>query len=62
MLTEKDEKLPAKLIPKRVTMWRIMSYYKPKIMAVLSFFASFIVAFTMPIYGYIFSQLLFVMM
>ena len=43
-------------------MIRIMGFYSPKVVAVFSFFASFANAFCMPLYGYIFTRILFVMM
>ena len=39
-----------------------MSYYKPRLLAVLSFFVSFCNAVVMPLYGFIFSKILFVML
>jgi hypothetical protein len=43
-------------------MSRIMSYYDPKYVAVLSFLISLINSAAFPIFGYILSKILFVMM
>lgn len=53
--------MPAKR-SKTASMSRIMSHYKPTGIAIFSFFVTAINAFTMPMYGFIFSKILFVMM
>ena len=43
-------------------MSEIMSYYNPKILVVGTMSITFVVAWGFPLYGYIFSKILFVMM
>jgi ABC-type multidrug transport system fused ATPase/permease subunit len=47
---------------KEVSIARIMSYYNPKWLAYLGFVTSGINAFAFPIFGLIFSKILFIMM
>jgi hypothetical protein len=47
---------------KTASIARIMSFYNPKILAFISLFASCVNAFGFPLYGFIFSKVLFVMM
>jgi ABC-type multidrug transport system fused ATPase/permease subunit len=39
---------------------RVMSYYSPKALAIVSIFVSFLNAFAFPMFGFIFSELMFV--
>jgi hypothetical protein len=39
---------------------RVMSYYNPKALALASVLISFIGAFAFPLFGYVFSELMFV--
>jgi hypothetical protein len=47
---------------KEVSMSRIMSYYSPKGVVVVSIIVSFINAWTFPMYGLLFSKILFTLL
>jgi hypothetical protein len=47
---------------KNVSIGRIMSYYSPKSIGVLAFFISLINSAGMPVFGFLLSKILFVLM